>query len=200
LIYLPAEEEWVSPSSCVWTEAPIFGGQYGIGAVYSDLAGLFKDKLLIQAPTIASLIEELRLLVDESPRNMTAIKLAISCISGLNPLVNDLEELMELSCLPVRVLGSTRVKFMRPSEEFFIADTREFEQLFNGKVPILDFMLEELHALHPFLEALGLTDRYMSVAVQETTSVQQSSDVPSKSLSQAFRARSKALYRYVISS
>ncbi|KAF3407649.1 hypothetical protein DPV78_001639 [Talaromyces pinophilus] len=197
LIYVPAEKAWVSPSSCIWAEAPRIDGIYGIGDVYSDLAGLFMERLFVKAPTIATYTEELRLLVGEPfPRNIPSIKGAIDCISNLNPIVGDLDELMSLSCLPVLLPGSMNtVKLMRPSEIFFIADRREYEQLFRGKVPVLDFSLEEIHALHPFLEALGLTDRYMSVTVQETARVQQSSEVPSESLTQAFQARAKALYR-----
>jgi hypothetical protein len=200
LIYVPAEKAWVSPSSCIWAEPPRIDGIYGIGDVYSDLAGLFMERLFVKAPTIATYIEELRPLVGEPfPRNIPSIKGAIDCISNLNPIVGDLDELMSLSCLPVHLPGSMNtVKLMRPSEIFFIADRREYEQVFRGKVPVLDFSLEEIHALHPFLEALGLTDRYMSVTVQETARVQQSSEVPSESLSQAFQARAKALYRYVL--
>jgi hypothetical protein len=199
LIYVPAEDAWVSPSWCLWAETPDIDGIYGIGDVYSDLAGLFVERLFIKVPTIATYIEVLRLLVGEPfPRNIPSIKGAINCISNLDPTAEDLDELIRLSCLPVHVPGSNRVKLMRPSEIFFIADRREYEQVFRGKVPVLDYSLEEIHALQPFLEALGLADRYMSVAVQETTRVQQLSDVPLKSLSQAFRARAKALYRYVI--
>lgn len=86
---------------------------------------------------------------------------------------------------------------MSPSDVFFVADRREYRQLFQGKVPIFECSLEEIHALYPFLNALGVTDRYMSVAVQETTKVQRPSETPSKELSQAFRAKSEAFYRFV---
>lgn len=200
LIFLPGEKIWVAPHSCVWAEASNVGGQYGIGAVYPDLAGLFTEKLHIKAPTIATYIEQLRLLaVEDNARQPVEIKRAIKCINDLSPTGETLDGMMQLSCLPVRAPGST-IRLMSPSEVFFVPDRREYEKLFEGKVPILDFSLEEIHALRPFLNGLGVTDRYMSVAVKETTKVQRPSETPSKELSHAFRAKSKAFYRYVMSS
>lgn len=199
LIYIPAEQVWVSPSSCVWGEDPGIGRIYGVSAVYPDLADLFMDTLLIKEPTIATYIEELRHLIAKPfPRDIASIKGAIKCISNLDPTIEDLDELLNLSCLPVHVPGSSTIKLMKPSDKFFIADRREYEQVFKEKVPVLDFLLEEIYYLWPFIEALELTDRYMSVAVQEKTGVQQSSEALSKSLSQDFRAKAGALYRYVI--
>ncbi|QGA16253.1 hypothetical protein EYB26_003920 [Talaromyces marneffei] len=195
LIFLPGEPTWVASKSCVWADAPNVGGQYGIGAVYPDLTDLFRGKLHIQAPTIATYIEQLRLLTAEgNPGRIVEIKRTINCINDLKPTADSLEGMMQLPCLPVRVPGSN-ITLMSPSEVFFVADRREYRKLFEGKVPILECSLEEIHALYPFLNALGLTDRYMSVAARETTKVQRPSETPSKELSQAFRAKSEAFYR-----
>lgn len=200
LIFLPGERIWVSPQSCVWAEASNVGGQYGIGAIYATLSSLFTEKLHVRAPTIATYIEQLRILAaaDDNPRQMVEIKRAINCINDLSPTRDSLEDMMQLPCLPVCIPESrSTVKLMSPSEVFFVSDRREYGQFFQGKVPILDFALEEIHALHPFLDALNLKDRYMSVAVKESTRVQRPSETPSMELSRAFRAKSKAFYRYV---
>ncbi|KAH8702222.1 hypothetical protein BGW36DRAFT_289384 [Talaromyces proteolyticus] len=196
LIYIPTEqnEAWVAPTSCVWTEASNVGRQYGIEAIYSNLANLFTENLHIQTPTIATYVEQLELLAAQDSPSVAEIKHTINCINELSPTRNSLKGLRQLICLPVHISGA-EIRLMRPSDVFFVADRREYEKLFREKVPVLDFSLEEIHAIYPFLTALRLTDRYMSVVVQETTMVRRRSESPSTSLSQVFRAKSKAFFR-----
>jgi hypothetical protein len=197
LIYIPSEQVWVPPTSCVWTDSAKIGRQYGISALYGDLQSFFVERLRVQTPTIATYVQQLLLVAAEVPPRMLEIKKAISAINDLNPTRVNLEAIKQIKCLPVRSVQGT-MELTRPSEEFFIGDRREYESVFRGKVGILDFSLEEVHDIHPFLGALGLEDRYMSVAVQEITRVQEPSENESHTLSQDFRAKSKAFFRYAI--
>jgi hypothetical protein len=44
--------------------------------------------------------------------------------------------------------------------------------MFDGKIRLLDFSLEEVHSLELFLLAMGLGTRYLSIAVTESTTAQ----------------------------
>ncbi|CRG88031.1 Cadherin-89D [Talaromyces islandicus] len=194
LIYIPSEQVWVPPTSCVWTGSAKVGRRYGISTLYGELQSFLVERLCVQMPTVATYVEQLLLVAAEVPPRMSEIKKAISAINDLNPTRASLEMMKQIKYLPVRTVQGT-IELKRPSEEFFIGDRREYTSVFQGKVDILDFSLEEVHDIHPFLEALELGDRYMSVAVQETTRVQEPSDNESRTLSQNFRAKSKAFFR-----
>lgn len=199
LIYLEKERIWVSSKACVWTNSTKVGGLFGISAIFHDLRNFFVEtlaveKLAVATPNVETYIKQLLLLVDEASPQIADIKTLISAISALTPTRVSLGALANVKCLPTLAVGGT-IELMRPSEEFFIADRREYESAFRGKVPILDFKLEEIHDIHFLLAAFGLQNRYMSVAVQEVTMHDERSDKVSAALSQTLRAKSKALYR-----
>ena len=194
MIYVPSEGSWYSPTSCVWGTAPRIGRQFGISIPYAHLEGFFVEGLSIQTPTTSTYVEQLRMLAGERPPNIRDIKSTIDSINQLCPTNANLDCIRRLRCLPVKMTnGSTELA--STASEFFIVDRIEYGAVFQGKVPIMEFSLEDVRRLSPFLRALGLEDRYMSSATGETTTVQQPDSEPSASLTFAFRQRSKAFYR-----
>lgn len=199
LIYVPTERSWYSPTSCVWASAPRIGRQYGISASYAHLEYLFVGALLIQAPTTASYVEQLQMLAEEHPPNVSEIKAAIGNINQLRPTNADLDGIRHLRCLPVKMTNGN-TELANTASQFFIVDRIEYGIAFHGRVPILDFSLEDVRRLHFFLGGLGLEDRYMSLAIEEATTVEHPAPEPSARLTQQFRQKSRFFYRYVITS
>lgn len=194
LIYIPAEESWHPPTSCVWESAPKIGRQFGISSSYSSLQNFFVDRLSVQTPNVGTYVEQLTILAEEQPPNIEKIKTAIENINYFNPEHTDLDSIRGLDFLPVKsTTGETELSNI--VNTFYIVDRKEYGDAFEGKVPILDFSLEDIRRLRCFLEALGLVDKYMSSAVVETTTVQQPASEPSVSLTREFRGKSKAFCR-----
>jgi hypothetical protein len=93
-------------------------------------------------------------------------------ICALNPTVESLKRLGGCKCLPVRQRTSGAVVWTNCSAEFVILDRREYGEIFQNTINLMDFSLEQVHALGPFLEALGLQNRYISQQIKEETKVQ----------------------------
>ncbi|KAE8310815.1 hypothetical protein BDV41DRAFT_566266 [Aspergillus transmontanensis] len=194
LVYLPAERAWLTPASCVWADAQRIGEKYGISTVYPELEDFFRGTLNVQVPTTETYIEQLRILASHDPENVAEIKNAIDKMVALSPRPNDLEGLHEIAFLTVK-MPSGSVELLRPTDTFFIADRIEYRSTFQGKVPILDFSLEEVRRLDRLLKSLSLEDRYISRVVQEKTMVEQPSPEPCLSETRAFRRKAKHIYR-----
>ena len=81
-----------------------------------------------------------------------------------------LDDLRLCNVLPVK--GTDGQLALKNSTDIFaIVDRLEYGELFKDKLPVLDFDLEDIHALQPFLFALSLRARYMSQLIKETSTV-----------------------------
>ena len=80
-------------------------------------------------------------------------------------------------------------------DDFIIVDRKKYGNHFRGVIPILDFSVEEIQGLESLILALGLSDRYMSQTVRETSSAKDFLLEPV--LSQEMRHRAYALLRSV---
>ena len=68
--------------------------------------------------------------------------------------------------------------------------------MLETRIPLLDFSLEEVHTLRPFLVALGLENRYISRAIKESSRVKDS--VLDDELTRQMRGKAYALFRYIL--
>lgn len=197
LVYVPSQNRWYALSSCLWTSALRVGDQVGIADVYADLDDFFIGNLGVREPTIANYVEQLRQLSRDSSPSTSRIKSAMQSINQLGPETADVQGLANVEFLPLRLGNNGRTEFGCPSSEFWIVDREEYGRAFNGKIHVLSFSLEENREFQQCLLALGLEQKYMSVAVQPTTTVQQPDQAPSRSLTRDFREKATALFRYV---
>jgi len=113
-------------------------------------------------------------------------------ICTLNPTPESLQDLKGCSCLPVRTQSGT-IEWCNPSAHFAILDRREYEAVFEGKIRILDFTLEEVHSIRPFLISFGLSTRFLSSAVEEKTTARDN-EFDTK-LTNDMRKKAYAIYR-----
>ncbi|KAL4881114.1 hypothetical protein BJY04DRAFT_218629 [Aspergillus karnatakaensis] len=196
LIYLKGQQEWVAPTSCVWTDMAKIGSKYGVKAEYPRLRDFFCNTLGIQAPSAANHIEQLRGLISSQPVNIAHVKECIEQINTLSPSDEDLQTLRGLEFLPVKV-PNRDVQLLGVTGKFFIADRREYLSAFQDRVPTLDFSLEECHRHRRLLVAMGLDERHMSVSVKEETFVDRPSHECSSRLTRQFRHKARAIYRCI---
>jgi hypothetical protein len=103
-----------------------------------------------------------------------------------------LEGLQKVKFLPVRVFSNI-LSLTGIDDDFQILDHARFGSAFQGQSTILDFSPEESQMLDSLFLHLGLVDRYLSIAVKETSVVGEGA-VESQALSQELRAKAYALY------
>jgi hypothetical protein len=114
-------------------------------------------------------------------------------ICALSPTPKALEKLYGCKCLPVK-LASGEIRWMDRSGDFAIVDRREYGELFKDRINVLDFSLEEVHNLNPFLSGLGLAERYMSQSVWETTTTPSDGTIRER-LTNDLRKKAYAIFR-----
>ncbi len=140
-------------------------------------------------------IEEIRRLANgaEAPSIQKMSEL-IKEISSREPTREALGILRACNILPIKGTDG-QVSLKHAASRFAIVDRLQYGDLFRGEVPMLDFGLEDIHELRPFLLALNLEDRYMSRTVKEVSMTNASTLDPV--LSRSMREKAYAIFRLV---
>jgi hypothetical protein len=114
----------------------------------------------------------------------------IQAINTMDPKREDLTPLEEVNFLPVRRTGSPSavVSLQNSRSNFGIIDRTKLAGIFKEYTRFLDFSLEEVRNLEPFLQALDLSKKYLSCLCTEETACSDSGllDV---ALTEKFKAR-----------
>lgn len=132
--------------------------------------------------TISMLVSDLKskamAKIPLSPANAMSLVLKINTLlSNESPdgrLQEKFNELKLVKCFPVRGKDGD-VMLVDASADFAIVDNKRFGTAFTREADILDFGLDEVHVLRPFLEATDLTDHYLSHLVKEISDIEGSS-------------------------
>jgi hypothetical protein len=171
LIYVPSGPAWFAPSQCIWASPVPITGKAILDALYSDdLRPFFRDRLRISPATLGTLVEGLCSLAHGQP-SITAVKEMIWAISAMDLEKSDLIPLISCNILPVRTtrLGSAEVSLQSRGSNFTVIDRTKLADIFREHVGFLDFSLEEVRQLDPFLHALDLSKKYLSRVCREET-------------------------------
>jgi hypothetical protein len=171
LIYSAKTNSWRSPSSCVWAHHRIeLPGKLSLASEYKGLDRFFIDLLGVPKP---SLHMHVMALVQKSENNASkdAILQEMMNICALGPTCESLKSLSDCKCLPIKEAETGQVVLMDRSAHFAILDRREYGEIFNNSIKMMDFTLEQVHALSPFLKALSLENKYISRQIKEKTKV-----------------------------
>lgn len=150
---------------------------------------------------LAKLVDELAQLVRVSPEHKKPpvgdVKRLIWKINDLSPSSQELEKLSELPIFPVTLAGkpSDFPLLRAANKRFSIIDRQPLAVAFLGKIELLDFKLEEVQKLRPFLSSFDLEDRYLSRAVTEISSLMGDIYLRSRELTVQLRNRAYALAR-----
>ncbi|KAL3421238.1 ino80 chromatin remodeling complex protein [Phlyctema vagabunda] len=164
LIYIPTTSIWVPPSKCLWDSPVPIDGKSIIHESYpTELKSFFLERLQISPASLSTLVEELITIAAQHP-SVQRIKQLIWAINGMKPRPDDLDILSTCNFLPVRVSQpgvAQRIEFRTCKNDFAIVDRIKLAGIFEGKVDFLDFTLEEILHLEPFLGSLDLGESFV---------------------------------------
>ena len=179
LIYVKTTKHdgWYRPSECLWAETTRARGKVAISQQYPELDELFVGKLGVQRVDFGQ-TQDAMIAETASPKkpSLDKVKELTWKLNHLLPLlgqVPSLEKLQEAYFLPVRMVDG-RVVFHTCEDDFFINDNEELFQQFSGRVPFLDFSLEEVCGLRHFIAWAGLESKLVSNCVQTMSKIQSS--------------------------
>jgi hypothetical protein len=153
---------------------PIDGKSLILQSYPEELKPFFLERLRISPASMSTLVEELFALATRHP-TVQRVKQLIWAINGMRPRPNDLNNLLTCNFLPVRVPqpgAAHRIEFRACQSDFAIIDRIKLAEIFEGRVELLDFSLEEILQLEPFLRSLGLGSKYLSLLCREETDCQ----------------------------
>ncbi|KAI1125093.1 hypothetical protein F5Y10DRAFT_284521 [Nemania abortiva] len=174
LIYASVDDlsPWHKPSQCVWSKAARLRGKVSLNEDYEDLEKLFTKVLGVKQVDLMMAIDELKhtgsrpsVLVPEAKQSIWTVNSLLSTETSLP----DPSDVLNSSIFPIRYPHGD-VTCGSFSTEFFIVDREQLGRDFATKVKFLDFSLEDVVRLRPFLYWAGLQSRYISRCIKEMTS------------------------------
>jgi hypothetical protein len=123
-----------------------------------DLRDFFREGLRISPAVLGTLVQGLCSLAHGQP-SIADVKKMTWAMSALESEKRDLTSLVPCNILPVRRVrhGSIEVLLQNCGSNFSVVDRTKLVNIFRDHVAFLDFSLEEVRQLHPFLEALDIS-------------------------------------------
>ncbi|KAF2667223.1 hypothetical protein BT63DRAFT_481662 [Microthyrium microscopicum] len=196
LIYYPPNRSWHAPSDCVWADDTVsLPHKVSLSTAYKGLTSFFHKTLAIPKPSLDMHILALCQKALENPEKSRILE-EMRNICALQPTEVLLRsKLSDSKFLPIRNCAGD-LTWASASSTYAIIDRREYGTVFAGKICLLDFTLEAVHSLRPFLSALGLQCRYLSALVKEETKVQEG--LLDQYFTNDLRQKAYAICRYAV--
>lgn len=167
--------EWYSVSECLWSTTTGIRGTATIREQYDDdMFDFFVEFLGVPTLTLEMIVDKLA--NQGAEETNTSVKDIKDTIWKLNALLKQEDKhpspdrILKRRVFPVRYPGE-KVGLCSSETDFAIADREHFSSLFCGKCKILDFKVNDIIRLEPFLEWTGMESRYLSRSVQEACSL-----------------------------
>lgn len=184
----------------MWSKAAKLRGKISLNDDYEDLETLFVGILGIQPVDLLMAIDELKDTGDRDSTSVSEVKESIWTVNSLLPFFESTppepSSTLGSSVFPIRYPNGS-VTRGKASTEFFIVDREPLRQHFETKVKLLDFTLDEVVKLRPFLEWMCLSGRYLSRCVKKITSFPGGGASPLSDPKRQIRTRAYAILRLV---
>lgn len=188
---------WYKVSQCLWSSATQIRGMITLNDHYGSMNGFFVDFLGVATLTLQMVYEEL---MEKGASDRTTIPQVKETIWAFNSLLAAERELpnpepiLNGQLFPVKYpKGSTRLRSAKVA--FAIVDRKPLEDAFRDKAKFLDFSLDEVRQLKPFLQWAGLEDRYLSATTKEVSALEGGSQGPISSPERDIKKKAHALFR-----
>jgi hypothetical protein len=135
--------------------------------------------------------------VESSKLTVDDVKSLIWQINHFSPSRKAVEKLKTLPIFPVKTAGRglDPAVLRGRNEKFSIIDRQPWADVFQGRIDFLDFNLEEVRKLQPFLSSFELENCYLSRAVAEVSSFQGEVREQSRNRTRQLRSRAYAMAR-----
>ncbi|XRM42034.1 hypothetical protein ABZX51_005272 [Aspergillus tubingensis] len=172
LIYVPPN--WYTTSECLWSTATSIPGRIALNDHYQNLQEMFVYYLGVETLTMQMVVEKLQ---DQGRAGSSSVAEVKSTIWTLNSLLQSqqadiapAEQVINNAVFPVR-FPHGGVQLQTSASAFAIADRKHLFSYFSSKANLLDFEVDEVLRLEPFIQWTGLNDRYLSLCIKEITMV-----------------------------
>lgn len=184
---------------CLWTSPAPISGYVELSLLYPDLKGLFVDRLGVKSANPAMLIDEIKKIAAKHSPKVDGIRQRLIGVGTLilkqgvdKDITTALDELAKIKFLPQKRQDGSKI-LVGKDDVFFLNDHQRFGEAFKNQSVLLDFDSEEVHVLSAMLKYMAFDERYLSQAVEETSSVGEGA-VKDKSLTHDLASRAYALY------
>ncbi|KAK7921595.1 hypothetical protein PG985_009617 [Apiospora marii] len=197
LIYVPLDDDssWYTTSQCVWSSAARLRGRVSLNDEYGKFEDLFVNILGVKQVDLQMAVDELKEIASKPDATRKEVNESIWTVNSLLPgslQPPSPDDVVSGRIFPVRNPTGT-VRPYSTATEFFIADRESLRSAFQSKVRFLDFSLEEVVRLRPFLDWAGLELRYLSKCVREVTSFHGDVARPTSNPDRQIRNRAHAI-------
>ncbi|KAF4452438.1 hypothetical protein F53441_4718 [Fusarium austroafricanum] len=165
---------WYTIGECLWSSATQIRGRVALNDLYPDMEDFFVSFLGVQELTLHMAYDELKEMGSRvPPPSVAAVKETIWALNSL--LVStgglpDEEPILLGAVFPVKYPNRS-VKLQSGRTQFAIADRKALGDIFAPQAKMLDFTLDEVRRLRPFLSWLDMESRYLSTSVREISTV-----------------------------
>lgn len=162
------DSNWHRPSQCLWSTTTDIKGMVALNDLYEDLFSFFVEFLGVRTLTLEMVHDKLV----EQGKGQTSISEVKDTIWLLNSYLQGEEEppsptqLLASKVFPIRYPDGI-VSLCSSVVEFTIIDRKHLSHYFSDQVKSLDFELNEIPRLAPFLRWTRLEARYLSSTVKE---------------------------------
>ncbi|OJD13250.1 hypothetical protein AJ78_06272 [Emergomyces pasteurianus Ep9510] len=165
---------WYRPDQCLWSTVTDIKGMVALNSLYDDLSSLFIKVLGVRTLTLEMVHDKLveqgrgRASVDEIKETIRLLNSYLE--RGREHELPNPKRLTKSKVFPVKHLNGT-VKLCSFATDFAIADRKHLLDLFSDKAKFLDFGVNDILGLEPFLRWVGLEPRYLSTSTKEISSL-----------------------------
>jgi len=166
--------DWRRVSQCLWASATSIRGKTALNDLYADLKDFFVTSLGVAELNLTMVHDELIEKGAARQASVAEIKETLQAFTSLLPSENpppSPKKILESRIFPVRYPNG-QVELRTSRVEFAIVDRQRLGDAFSSKAQLLDFTLDEVRQLRPFLRWAGLERRYLSRTVKEISRVE----------------------------
>jgi hypothetical protein len=191
------KESWHRPSECLWTPVTDINGMIQLHNAYEDLADFFVELIGVRTLTLQMVYDKL---VSEGNGQQPPEKVK-ETIWLLNSYLQnehdwpDPKHVLQGRVIPVKYPTGV-IELCSSSVDFAVSDRIHLSGLFTGKAKFLDFDVNEVARLEPFLKWTGLDARYVSSSVKEISAVRGDVHRSLTSPSRKIAGKAHGLLRY----
>jgi hypothetical protein len=190
---------WHNLDTCLWGSPFPLTGYQDLQVIYPDLENFFTKKMKIKKVTSKMLISEVKRMAEQKEPQIEDIRLRLletGMMLAKNSLEPDVERalntLKEVKFLPKRLADGESI-LVGMKDDFAILDHARYGKALANYGVLLDFDVDETQILDVMFQYLGLTSRYLSLAVVEQSSVGDEVH-QNQALSHELQMRAYALY------
>ncbi|KAK4038181.1 hypothetical protein C8A01DRAFT_17707 [Parachaetomium inaequale] len=172
LVFIHTDEEsgWYKPSECLWSSTADIQGMVTLNDDYEELKDFFVDTLGVKTLTLQMVYDELlQLSPQQTADDVKRTVWSFNALLQTEPNQLDPERLRQAHVFPIRYPSGKRA-LGSADTDFAIVDREDLAARFRGRIKLLDYPLEEIRRLRPFLEWANLERRYLSACVKEIPS------------------------------